>query len=551
MLTFHSRCERRRRAAGPCFLAFGLLAPGLIALSLAGCGDPAQPTTPTASTERHAVYDADGRWIGATPPTKRARPNLIVLVVDTLRHDAVGLPGGPPGLMPYLTSVAKDGVSFRVATAPAPWTVPSMASLLTGLLPSGHGCSAPLQPPRLVDAITTQAEALRATYGYRTAAYTSGPWLGDQTHILQGFTSGMHKFVLQGTTKILADFARGRRAKQPFFLLLHTTEAHDPYGADSHPWPMPPRLPGPLSKLDVTSVTEPWQFTRHFLRDGRERIDLLKTYGSAVTKTVVRYVHSGYRDAPRPALAAELREDYEGGVRWVDGLLRSTVAQLKAWGLLENTILVITADHGEAFGEHGILAHGRQLHDELVSVPLVIRGPGPFRGGRVVGGSVGLIDILPTFFDFAGCAQVQGIHGRSFLPLLTTASPKAAAGRPVFSEEILNRDNTGEDVSTRIISVRTGHWKYIITFDELGGTVMEEAYDLRRDPGERADLCRASGRIDGLTFDPAFCRAVEMARDSIWGAAAGSNRLVRSPYAGGRAKVTSKRPRACGEAASR
>jgi len=518
----------------------------VVALALVACGKSPQ-TPPKEASAHRAAYDADGRWTAAQPPTARKRPNLIVIVVDTLRHDAVGLPGDAPGLMPYVTSVAKEGVSFRTATAPSPWTVPSMASLLTGLLPSGHGCTAPLQPPRLLDAITTQAEALRETYGYHTAAYTAGPWLADQTHILQGFTSGMHGFVLQGTPKILAGFARRRVAEAPFFLLLHTTEAHDPYGADSHPWPSLPISPGRRSDLDLASVTEPWQFARSFLMDMGERIDLMQAHGRAVTKTVVRYVHGGYRDAPRPDLAAELRADYEAGVRWVDGLLRSTVAQLEAWGLLENTVLVITADHGEAFGEHGLLAHGRQLHDELISVPLIIRGPGPFRGGRVIDGSVGLIDVLPTFFDYAGCTPVQGVHGRSFLPLLTSAHPEAAAGRPVFSEEILNRDNTGEDVLVRLISVRTAHWKYIITFDELRGTVVEEAYDLVRDPGERQDLCRGTGRIDGVTFDPAFCRAVEMARDSIWGAAESSNKLYRSPYAAGRARVSSKRPWACGE----
>ncbi len=523
-----------------------LLVFAVTAAVFVACGDDDPSEDPAKQPEAgaRATYDADGRWIAATKPAAKVRPNLIVLIVDTLRHDCLA---GPDGLMPELAALAQDGVTFQNASAPSPWTVPSIASLLTGLLPSAHGCDAPLQRPRLVPAITTFAEVLRESYGYRTAAYTSGPWLADTTGVLQGFDSGANSYALQGTEKILGSFARrharekAEKTEKPFFLVVHTYEAHDPYGKDSHVWPARPLQPGRQSKLDVASVTEDWQFARHFLRDGGERVDLLQAYGPSIVQRVLRYVHGGYRDQPRPELAEELRADYEGGVRWVDGLIKSTVDQLRAWGMLENTVLVITSDHGEAFGEHHILAHGRQLYDELVRVPLVILGPGPFRGGREVAGSVGLIDVLPTFLDVAGCAPIQGVHGTSMLPLLAGASD----GRPVFSEEILNRDNTGEDVKVLLTGVRSDRWKYIITFDQLKGTVLEEAYDLVKDPGETRDLCRGTGRLDGLTFDAAFCQAVEMARDRIWGAADSSNRLYASPYSGGRAQVTSKRPKAC------
>jgi len=231
----------------------------------------------------------------------------------------------------------------------------------------------------------------------------------------------------------------------------------------------------------------------------------------------------------------------------VDSLTRQTVGQLGTWGLSKNTMLVVTADHGEAFGEHGLLAHGRQLYDELVHIPLILVGPEPFVGGREIDGGVGLLDVLPTFFDYAHLLPLDEIQGRSFLPLIRGQ----VGGRPVFSEEILTRANTGEDADALLTSVRSAHWKYIITFDRQAGTVLEEAYDLRQDPGERHDLCAGSGRIDGLSFDPSFCAAVEAARDRIWGAAGQSNRLYASPYGAGRAQVISQRPRACGQAAGR
>ncbi|MDF1703119.1 MAG: sulfatase-like hydrolase/transferase, partial [Planctomycetota bacterium] len=363
------------------------------------------------------------------------------------------------------------------------------------------------------------------------------------TSILQGFTHGGRDFALRGSAKILEGFQQKRDAEKPFFLLLHTYEAHDPYGRDGHPWPKLPVHPGKRSDLDLDAVTEPWEITKHYFLDRKARLDLIERYGPAVTKQVIQYVHGGYRDEPRPDVAADLREGYEAGVAWVDTIVRATVEQLEAWGMLENTVLVITSDHGEAFGEHGILAHGRQLYDELVHVPMVLAGPAPFDGGRSIPGGVGLVDVLPTFLDYIGGAPLQGVQGRSFLGLLKGED----AGRPVFSEEIVNRDNTGEDLDQMLTSVRSARWKYLITFDRLAGTVIEEAYDLLEDPGEQSDLCAGTGRIEGIAFDPAFCAAVEQARDRIWGAAQQSERLYRSPYSGGSAQVTSKRPKACGK----
>ncbi|MDA1195546.1 MAG: sulfatase-like hydrolase/transferase [Planctomycetota bacterium] len=428
------------------------------------------------------------------------------------------------------------------AAAPAPWTVPSMTSLLTGMLPSGHGNDAPLRSPRLLEAVTTYAEILRESHGYQTAAFTSGPWIAEGDSILQGFTSGARGYTLQGTEHILAGFAAKRDLDRPFFLLLHTFDAHDPYGPEGHPWPHVPDRPGRRTELDLDAINEPWEITKYFFLDRLAKMDLIERHGTAVHSAVIRYVHGDCMRHPRPELAAELRAGYEAGVRWVDSQVEVAMAQLKAWGMLQNTVLVVTSDHGEAFGEHGILAHGRQLYDELVHIPMVMQGPEPFGGGRTLTGSVGLHDILPTFLDHIGGAPLPRAHGQSFLPLLEGIG----SGRPVFGEEILSRENTGEDDDAMLTSVRSSRWKYIITFDRGAGTVLEEAYDLQTDPGEKHDLCRGSGRIDGLPFDPDFCRAVELARDRIWGAAATSGELYQHPYGGGRALVTSKRPAACG-----
>lgn len=507
----------------------------LLLLLCCGCGDPQPP----ASDPNASPYDATGRLIRDLVEVPDAPPNLVVLVIDTLRADAVALPGGPTALMPALSELARNGVSFSNASAPSPWTVPSITGFLTGLLPSVHGSEAPLQSPQLPAAVTTFAEALRRTYGYETAAYTAGPWMGgSRRSILQGFQYGGHGFALQGTGKIVRGFATERDPARPFFLLLHTFEAHGPYGSRNHPWPSRPVPPGRLSSIDPSRVTEPWQKARHFMLDLNARYDLQRHYGPSLAVDVVRYLHGGYMAAPRPTLAAELRVAYETGVRWVDGLVSETVTQLRAWGMLENTLLVITSDHGEAFGEHGVLAHGRQLYDELTRVPLVMIGPEPFAGGRVVPGNVGLIDILPTFFDMAGLVPLDRIQGRSFLPVVS----KSGAGRPVFAEEILNADNTGEDVYEILTSVRTARWKYILTHDTQAGIARETFYDLRADPGEQVPLGATHDGLAVLERDAPFRAAVERARDRVWGAGPQVRGLYAGPPVAGTAPAGTPRP---------
>jgi arylsulfatase A-like enzyme len=503
-------------------------------LLLAACGHESAPGPAAAG----ARYDAEGRLVGTPTPAARQRPNLVLLVLDTVRADAVGFPGGPQGVMPAVERLARGGVRLRDASAAAPWTVPSMASLLTGLLPSDHGCDGPGDPPHLVGAVTTFAEVLHASYGYQTAAYVAGPWFGAHDSLLQGFERVRTGFALRGAGRLLEPFVRGRDPKRPFFLLLHTFEAHDPYGRGNHPWPPREATPSPLP---AGALAEPWARTRAFLLDRRARRALREREGPALQQEVGRYMASGYRAHPRPELAAELRRAYEDGLRWVDGMVGATVERLEASGLLENTVLVVTSDHGEAFGEHGTLGHGRSLYDELLRVPLVLKGPPPFDGGRVVAGGVGLVDVLPTFLDFAGCVPVPGLPGRSFLPLLRGEG----GGRAVRAQARRERANTGQDVSVLASSVRSPRWKYVLTFDRLRGTVLESAYDLRADPGERQDLCAATGRADALAFGPAFCAAVEEARDRLWGAAERGDRLADTPYGGGSARVTSKRPAPC------
>jgi arylsulfatase A-like enzyme len=192
----------------------------------------------------------------------------------------------------------------------------------------------------------------------------------------------------------------------------------------------------------------------------------------------------------------------------VDGLLGRALEQLQALGLLENTLLVVTADHGEAFGEHGLLMHGRCCYDELLHVPLVLAGLPPFEGGKRLEASVSPQDVLPTFLDVAGLPSLEETEGRSILPLLSTPGP----GRPVLAEEWATVTKTGGAAHMFFSSVRSAHWKVIVKHDLVSGAITESAYELTKDPGEKADVAGGPGGVDALPLEPEFRTALTTAR---------------------------------------
>lgn len=494
--------HRRRIAALLCLLA--------LPVWFAGCG------AEESVVAKRAAYGADG---AALAPLARPEspPNLIVIVLDALRHDALPLGHGQAGdaRMPHLASLASRGVAYSNAVAAAPWTLPSMTSLLTGLQPSAHGLYTPQSHVRLVDAITTWAEILQRSYDYETVACTAGPWFKRSgATVLQGFGAQDVDFSLRDATGTIQRWARFRAPDRPFFLLLHTFDVHDPYGEANHPWRGSDLAdPGSDPRVLAAQADPSEAFLRCNTDEGMVRA-LKQTMGApSLTRHLQRYASAGYAADPRPELADELETAYWKGVRWADGLLAQTIASLEREGLLENTLLVVTSDHGEAFGEHGALAHGRILYDELVHVPMVMLGPEPFQGGQVITSQIGLVDVLPTFFEWAGLEAHVGIEGRSQLALFDADQ----GCRPVLSEERLSYLNTGEPGDAIRLSARTEHWKYILTYDTQTRAAYEEVYDLLIDPQEIDDLGAGTGRLPPeLVFDDCFCEAVNALRERIW-----------------------------------
>jgi arylsulfatase A-like enzyme len=507
----------------------------LLAL-LAACGqDPGAPPAGRAGT-----YDVDGRWTGP-PPALGRRPNIVLLVIDTLRADAVRPEQESGGDMPFLSGLAREHTSFREASSPSSWTVPALASMLTGTLQSNHG----IRDEEVVlgnpGHLLSLAEVLRSTAGYQTAAFFGGLWPRLISALSQGFEETHDKFQLQRVEDILGPWAKGRRRQDPFFLLLHTYEAHDPYGAANHP----PHEKVEVRDEDIQGLLalgekpSPAELVRRCLLSAPQRRALrthpaLRAHNEAVTK----YCWQGLKEDPNPTLAADLENAYRTGVRWVDGLLKRTFDELRRQGLLENTLWIVTSDHGEAFGEHGMLTHGRQLYDELVRIPLVMGGPAPFDRPLESQASVSLTDLLPTVLELVGLPEPSHVDGRSFLPGLREGAP----GYPACAEVARAGQQTANLSVAEVVSVRDGAWKYIGTLDRLSGTLSEEAYDLRSDPAELRNLAGPDGYVRDLPFDEAFCKAVERMRDRLWGHAMQVDWNARQGYGTGALSVRGERP---------
>ncbi len=276
------------------------------------------------------------------------RANLLVVTVDTLRADRL-----TDGVMPQLAAFARRSHVFQTAYAHAPLTLPSHASLFTGLLPPAHGVRGN-GGFRLADAQVTLAERLKLA-GYQTGAFVGAFVLDPRFGLAQGFDT--YRAVDDGRA-FAADFAFSERRA-------------DAVLRDADAWLQP-----------AIAAGQPWHAWIHLFDP-----------------------HAPY-DAPGGPAGS-----YDDEVRYVDTQLGPFLARLQASGALERTVVVVTADHGESLGAHGESTHGLFVYDATVRVPLVIAGPGI--GAATVTGPVGHIDLVPTVLDTLGLPADPALPGRS------------------------------------------------------------------------------------------------------------------------------------------
>jgi arylsulfatase A-like enzyme len=362
--------------------------------------------------------------------------NVVVVVVDTLRQDHLSTYGYARNTAPFLDSLARGGVTLD-GISPASWTKPATASILTGLHPVTH--QAIDRQDRLPEEATTLAETLRSA-GYRTLAASANGWVSPTF----GFQQGFGDFVLYERNSVRArDLNRQLlphllKLPEPFFLYVHYIDPHAPYAPQTD-WrgePLPasisPLLPG---DLDATHVR-----------------------------------------ARPPDLLRRAVDLYDGEIRGADLGLAELVGALRGRGLLGRTLLVVTADHGEEFEEHGRMSHGQTLYEEVLRVPLVFNGPGLRAGVRL--GRASLLDIVPTLLDLA---KIPFWQRPSHMDGMSLAGA-LRSGRGLPSQRgFLGYLDFVDGVS---LSYTAGDSKMVLAKQPYA----KQVFDLAADPGERRSL---------------------------------------------------------------
>ena len=402
----------------------------------------------------------------ATPAT-----NVVLIVIDTLRADRLSTYGYKHPTSPHLDALARDGVVFERVTAQAPWTKPTVASIMTGLEPGQHRAvdfSDHLEP-----SLTTMAESIRKA-GYQTMAVVANPLVSARF----GFDQGFDKFVsLPVSQTALQVNGRGlellkkRDPKRPFFLYLQPIDPHLPYNP-----------PGPFLERALS-----WHGLRkgdglladRFPNTGRRGFNILSA------KLLGYYMRGSAPELPKPTREA-VEALYDGEVALSDEAVGQVVAQLKEAGLYDNSMIIITADHGEEVIDRGRIGHTHTLFQELLHVPLVIKFPGNSRAGTRESGLYQQVDLLPTVLAVLGQPSAEPLDG--------VAYPELAPQRPAFFQVSAGRDavEAGQAVSDYLelgAGLVDERWKLFhhdssvcLNRDPRG------LYDLKADPGERHNL---------------------------------------------------------------
>jgi arylsulfatase A-like enzyme len=414
---------------------------------------------------------------GCGGPHEPPRSVLLVLV-DALRADRLGCYGyRARPTSPRLDAFAAGATRFAHAVSSTPWTLPSMATLFTGLYPSVHGAALAsdigrwltdrtgFEPVTTLDASrTTLAEVLRAQ-GFATAGFVHGSYPAPEFGTGQGFDvyeANQHPGIRANVEALLGWLDRARPDR--FFVYLHTAEVHSPYT----PPPRDARWQGAVAR----ALDEERARYRDFDFDPGYRGWLDGSWES------LRQIRTGRPLAPRDV--EHLGALYDRGIAYTDHWIGRLLDALDERGLRERTIVIVTSDHGDELLDHGGIEHSRTYYEEMMHVPLVVRVPG--RGeGRVVEAQVGLIDVAPTVLELLG-VPAPLMQGRSLVPALDGG---ALPERTVVGE-------ASQDLGVK--AVRTNAWKYVR--DAAGG---ERLYDLGADPAERVDVCATERRTcDGL-----------------------------------------------------
>jgi arylsulfatase A-like enzyme len=398
------------------------------------------------------------------------RPNVVLIVVDSLRADAVGCSGGEPGASPTIDRLAAEGVCFERAVAPASWNLPSVSSLVTSTYPWVHGQGAPATGAA---EIATLAETF-AEAGYRTAAFTEVAWpllqrgFGTfQNTAFKDIYGDPDSNTAARNLEAALEWTREDESK-PFFLLVHTYEVHSYFlGKPRH---------HELARAGAPAYDGPF-------RDWAVR-DLSRPAGPQVIEALLEATEDDL---------TYVRSLYRAGVAETDAAVAAFMAGLREAGLDNKTILALTSSNGEGFRpDLKRVHHGGRLHHDLLHVPLILRWPGHLEPA-VESSLVGTLDVAPTLLDMAGLPEQPLFFGRTLVApesgLLPFRGPRFRVAklpkRELVAQEAAFRISASGERETATSTQLALYSDWVILIDHGDDA---ELYDLKDDPGQETNL---------------------------------------------------------------
>lgn len=442
-----------------------------------------------------AVVVAALFWLSMAAAASESRPNFVFLDICSARADHFGSYGYGRATTPLMDGLAKRSAVFENAMAQSSWCLPNYASLFTGQVPEVHGDYVN-EPHPLPEFEATLAEKLKES-GYKTAAFSGGVYMIPAWGLDKGFDTYVNIFSTSDAEHLPASFGDNLQSvlawlekngtSAPLFAYVAVDDLHEPYRS-REPEKYDPGYQGIADDTETLSVP----FSRAYNGEPGD-------YSAELLDRVARFKKD-------PRHLKHLIARYDASLSQVDSEVGRFLLRLKALGLDKSTVVVITGDHGQMLGEHGLLGHTEGLYEGVLHVPLILHDPSrPGTFGKRYPQLVERVDLMPTLLDMAGVdASGLGLQGQSLKPLL---DGRAAAWRDyAFASSKRNLDHR-TDMLIDERAARDGRWKLLHYLYKPGF----ELYDLKADPQEAEDVSRGHPEIVGkLSFE--LLRNVELTR---------------------------------------
>ncbi len=453
-------------------------------------------------TDQDISYDSQGNLLEKITETFVPPETPVILIsIDTLRADHLSCYGYLKKTSPYIDAFAQDAVIFENAFVQSPWTTPSHISMLCSLYPSVHGVVNYPNPDALDPKATTLAEIL-LKQNYQTAAFTEGGYTKPHFGLGQGFqryplfegeeTSNFENLKIRSRLKenMQRTLSWLEETSAPFFLFFHTFEPHYPYD--------PPetflkeytdffsrearmeKLKAIIAKGESEKKlsAEEWSFfmiaSYQGLYDWQEVED--PSWWQSASNFFFN-VHWKQNPSFRRNFVQGLLDLYDGAINYTDSQIERMLDALKQRNLYDESLIIITSDHGEGFMEHGEIEHGHTHYEEILHVPMIVKLPGSRFKGRRISSTVLSIDILPTVLDIIGLPPLKKAQGKSFYPLMSETPD--TNNRTAYAE-----GTSLPDDPLGLKSIRDESRRLIVHSEQD----RFELYDLKNDPDEKINL---------------------------------------------------------------